>query len=104
MWPYSVMNPLWWNFKGMDVDSHFNLLKPELPFRNVQYIIRFENLDYNFRELCNLIGLPYKKLPIFNKSKHEHYSKYYDNELIELVHKKFKDEIDFFGYKFESII
>jgi len=71
-------------------------------FRNIDRFIRFESIDDDFKEVCGLIGIPWEPLPIRNKSRRQQYARYYDAELAELVRNKFRDEIDFFGYKFES--
>jgi len=72
------------------------------PFYNVDYFIRFENLENDFRKVCNLIGIPWEPLPIRNKSESQNYLSYYDGELVELVQKMFSDEIEFFGYEFNQ--
>jgi hypothetical protein len=38
----------------------------------------------------------------YNRSNREHYSKYYDDELRELVRQRFAAEIERFGYRFEE--
>ena len=67
---------------------------------NIDYFVRFENLNHDFKEVCKQIGVPYTPLPQRNKSKHQDYKSYYDDELVELVMKRFCQEIGFFGYKF----
>ena len=69
--------------------------------KDVDFYIRFENLEEDFKKLCRKLEIPFEPLPKYNKSEKKHYSTYYDNELKELVAKKFKQEIDFFKYKFE---
>jgi hypothetical protein len=70
----------------------------------IDKILKFENLNNDFRELLNDLKIEKEKLPFINKSNHEHYSYYYNNELKKLVYNKFKEEIDFFNYKFDNII
>jgi hypothetical protein len=72
------------------------------PFDNVDYIMRFERLNEEFRIVCERIGIPYSPLPTYNKSKHAHYSTYYDEELVELVRAQFSDVVERFGYRFGS--
>jgi hypothetical protein len=74
----------------------------EDPFTNVDYIMRFENLAEDFRTVCGKIGISAATLPRYNRSNREHYSKYYDNELRELVRTQFAAEIERFGYAFEE--
>ena len=74
----------------------------EDPFTNVDYIMRFENLAEDFRTVCGKIGISAATLPRYNRSNREHYSKYYDDELRELVRTQFAAEIERFGYTFEE--
>ena len=73
------------------------------PFDNVNFIMRFERLSEDFAKVCERIGIPSTSLPVRNKSERAHYSSYYDPELVELVHRRFADEIDYFGYAFEKV-
>ena len=72
------------------------------PFANVDCIIRFENLADEFRAVCDTIGIPPPALPRYNRSSRDHYSKYYDDELRELVRARFAAEIERFSYRFEE--
>ena len=72
----------------------------ETSFKNLDFYIRFEHLDYDFEKLCSLIDIPLAPLVKRNASNHTHYSKYYDDELVEMVRRRFSYEIDFFDYKF----
>ena len=74
----------------------------EDPFANVDYVMRFENLAEDFRTVCGTLGISPATLPRYNRSNREHYSKYYDAELRELVTKRFAREIERFGYTFEE--
>ncbi len=72
------------------------------PFCNVDYVMRFENLANDFRAVCAALKIPPAKLPQLNRSRRDHYSKYYDEELRELVRERFAAEIERFGYTFEA--
>jgi len=74
----------------------------EDPFTNVDYIMRFENLAQDFRTVCGKVGISAATLPRYNRSNREHYSKYYDDELRELVRTQFAAEIERFGYTCEE--
>jgi hypothetical protein len=72
------------------------------PFGNVNYIMRFENLADDFRTVCAALDISPAGLPRYNRSNREHYSKYYDDELRQLVRERFAAEIERFGYTFEQ--
>ena len=69
---------------------------------NIDYIMRFECLEHDFNMVCEKLDIPKSPLPKRNVSSREHYSKYYDDELKEIVRKKFINEIEFGKYGFEK--
>lgn len=106
-----TQNPETWNrkkfretiSKAVSVADYLRLDSHEAdPFANVNCIMRFENLADDFRAVCAGIGISPPALPQYNRSTREHYSKYYDDELRELVHTRFAAEIERFGYTFEE--
>jgi len=70
--------------------------------RDVDALLSFERLNEDFKTLCEKIDIPPVDLPVRNKSSRDHYSKYYDQELKEIVAERFADEIEFGGYEFET--
>jgi hypothetical protein len=106
-----TQNPETWNrkkFRGIiskavSVADYLRLGSVEGdPFANVDYIIRFENLTDDFRAVCTALGISPPTLPQYNRSSRDHYSKYYDDELRELVRTRFAAEIEHFNYTFEE--
>jgi Sulfotransferase family len=88
--------------KVLTAADYLRLGKSEDPFGNVNYIMRFENLQDDFRTVCAALDISPETLPQYNRSNREHYSRYYDDELRELVRERFGTEIGRFGYAFEE--
>lgn len=68
---------------------------------DIDFLIRYENLNGDFRLICEKLDIPYTPLPKKNQSNRDHYSRYYDEELIEEVQTKFVEEIEFGHYMFD---
>jgi hypothetical protein len=81
--PMQRRSQLWW-LKGCD------------------YIGRFESLSSGYHEVCKQIGMSNGNLSHINKTKHAHYSRFYDSETIDFIAKHFQPEIELFGYSFED--
>ena len=67
--------------------------------------ITYENLQEDFEYKCREIGIPTGKLPWTNKTigvDREHYSRYYNDERKALVEKAYADDIENFGYTYET--
>lgn len=63
---------------------------------DLDMVLRFERLNDDYRQLCERLGIPYEPLPQVNKSKRKRSVDYYDDELVELIAKHFRKEIEFF--------
>lgn len=84
------------------VKNERNMKPSEQCFNNMDKCIRFESLQIDFDSVCARIGIPPQQLPKRNVSNHQHYSSYYDAALIDLVRNRFRYEIDYFGFEYES--
>lgn len=80
-------------------------VEPEqLPLdHHIDFLMRFETLNRDFHRLCLALDIPSSPLPRRNRSERKHYSHYYDDELKEMVSKKYRDEIEFGQYEFEAV-
>ena len=63
------------------------------------HIGRFEDLHTTFLELKLKFDLK-SCMPHLFKTKHKHYTEYYDDETREIVAEKYAKDIEYFGYKF----
>lgn len=66
------------------------------------FVFSYENLQKDFNTMCQMIGLMpetliYKERGNYN---HKHYTEYYDDEMQEVVSKRYAKDIEIFNYKF----
>ncbi len=66
----------------------------------MDFIVRFEKLDEDMKEVYKRIGVPYQPLPHELKGGGFDYKGYYDDEIKELVHDYYRKEIELFSYEF----
>ena len=64
---------------------------------------RFESMQADLEKVCTRLGIDGVELTNVNKTstKKKHYASYFDDESVELIEKRFKPDIDHYGYNFE---
>lgn len=65
----------------------------------VDFVGKFENLDEDFRSICQKVCIS-ARLPHINKSKRTDYRDYYDAETREVTARLYAEDIERFGYTF----
>tara|TARA_R110001592_G_scaffold34421_1_gene118104 strand:+ start:237 stop:1007 length:771 start_codon:yes stop_codon:yes gene_type:complete len=93
----------------LEVDIGWMFLLPQyyhLTFNGkivIKEILRFENLKEEFTRLIAKYKLEHVDLPHENKTEHNHYSTYFNNQQIEIVKQIYKKDFEVFGYKFDRV-
>tara|TARA_R110000824_G_scaffold361709_1_gene549617 strand:- start:50 stop:697 length:648 start_codon:yes stop_codon:yes gene_type:complete len=69
---------------------------------NIDQFVRFENLEEEISHLFKKYLLVDIKLPLphQHKGNHKHYTEYYNDKIRQEVARKYKQDIDAFGYEF----
>lgn len=93
--------------KRLTQTDHFNtqmaFIKNEAGKIVPDFIGRFENLQTDFDYMCDINHLKKKKLYTINKSNNKkHYSLYYTDKTRDLVNETYREEIEFFDFKFQQ--
>ena len=79
--------PQYWyvNIKGID---------------QMDFTCRLENIKEDFKIIADKLKLEIRDLYKTRQTKHKHYTECYDEEMIDIVSKKYGKDIKYFGYKF----
>lgn len=71
-------------------------------FLLVDGVARFENLDEDWKGICERAGIEHAPLQVVNKTKHKHWSEYYTNpETVKRVLEIYDKDFEYFGYSRE---
>lgn len=86
------------DFNSFKNSIYYNIVGSEMNF-----IGKFETLQEDFNQVCDLIGISNSLLPHIQKSHHGHYSEYYSNDTRNLIQNRCQMEIENFSYSFKNI-
>lgn len=101
--------------KSMDIFSYFDIVKEMNDKRTswrsmsefihhkdkkIDFIMKFENLSYDWNLFKNKFNFRCD-LPLIKKTKHDHYSRYYNSLLISKVEQMYEQDLVNFNYNFQ---
>jgi len=78
--------------------QHLFVFKENTP--NIDFIGKFENIQEDFNKICDIIGIDKTYLSNDNKSDHDSYKDYYDEETKSIIAKIYEKDINYFNYIF----
>ena len=67
----------------------------------LDFLGRFETYNKDWDMLCKNLNINLE-LPHHFATRHDHYSKYYNSDTIDIVNELYKEDIEYFNYKFEK--
>jgi len=65
----------------------------------VDFVGKYENLVNAHQHICNKMGIPSEQLPRINRSIHNNYTEYYDDELRQAVFEFYHQDFELLGYE-----
>jgi len=68
-------------------------------FGQMDFYMRFDQLDHDFKRASAQIGITYEHLVPRNVGPGTEYAAYYDEELVDLVRQRFQEEIQYFEFQ-----
>lgn len=87
-------------------DIHFipqhRFVKVEEGSVGLDFVGRLEQLEDDWRKICERIGHQYAPLPHKNSTNHRDYRSYYNDKTAEHIAKQYEEDIKLFGYRFDD--
>lgn len=86
------------------LQTQMSQLSDEFPCnvsRHIDYVARLERLSEDWPKICEKMNISCDMMHD-KKSKHKHYSEYYNEITKDIVYKFYKDDVECLGYQFEK--
>jgi len=64
----------------------------------VDYVGKLENIQQDYEHICEQLDISKQTVPHVNKTDHDNYSEYYDDESREIVQHNYKQDFELLGY------
>lgn len=82
-------------------DCHIRLQTQLIPIDQIDFIGHFETFSEDLQYIASNLGIILKEIPHQNQTHHSHYTQYYSEETKRIIDRKYKKDIEAFGYQFE---
>jgi len=83
-------------------DTQFSFLTSNAGELLVNYVGKTEHIQADLSYIYGILKTPNMYVSKVNTSKRKDYRSYFDNESIDIASQKFKDDVHFFGYDFDT--
>lgn len=87
---------------SLDTNAHVRLQTKLIPVNKLDFIGKINNFNHDFKHVCDVIGITYDHVPHAHKTEHAHYTTYYTPRTKKIIAKKYKEDIEAFGFTFEN--
>lgn len=84
----------------ISLDGHTKEQYVMINLDQIDFIGRFENFEHDFKYVINKLNLQTRNIEHFNHTKHEHYTKYYTEEMRTKVQTLYARDLEIFGYEY----
>jgi len=82
-------------------DRHIRLQSRLFPYREVDFIGRFENFENDLRSVLDKLNIKVNRIPRLNVTKRTGaYKSYYSERTKHIIADKYSKDVELFGYKF----
>ena len=85
-----------WLERGLD--NRLCITQTKYLNEDIDYIIRYENLQDDFNIVCDNINIERYVLPNYNTSQHDNYTQYYNSKEKDIIKEYFSEDFENFGY------
>jgi hypothetical protein len=86
--------------KYISYDGHLKQQVELIDTNNIDYLGRFENINYDLKNILDTLNISVQNIPKENTTEHTHYHDYYNTKTRNLVYNLYKEDIEAFKYEY----
>jgi hypothetical protein len=81
-------------------DGHLKQQVELIDTNKIDYLGRFENINYDLKNILDILNISVQNIPKENTTEHTHYHDYYNTKTRNLVYNLYKEDIEAFKYEY----